>query len=330
MRARSMLFTLFGDYIRHYGGTVWVGSLIALMAQFGFTAPAVRAAVSRMTRQGWLRSMRAGRASYYALSPRGQARIEEAAERIFKLHPGRWDGLWRLLVVSSAAPDPARRAALRRELGWMGFAPISRGVYVSPNDLLDRCAALAERYGPAGQMETWTARHTGPRSDAALAARYWDLQAIDQAYAEFVRVWKPRLDERRKADASGRALDDAAASDELDSRASGPTGVSQNATPRDDHAGGDDATAFAEKTRLIHAFRKFLFTDPGLPQELLPARWNGLEAGAVFSGYYHLLAEGALRFFEQHYRPAPGHEADVAEGRRAARRDPFRPALPVG
>ncbi len=304
MRARSMLFTLFGDYIRHYGGTVWVGSLIALMAQLGFTASAVRAAVSRMTRQGWLLPMRAGRAGYYALTPRGQARIEEAAQRIFKLHPGQWDGLWRMLVVpahalgTGQAPDPARRAALRRELGWVGFAPISRGAYVSPNDLLDRCAALAERYGLAGQLEAFTAQHNGPSPDAALAARYWDLRAIDAAYAGFVEMWKPRLDERRRADASGAAL--------------------------------DDATAFAEKTRLIHAFRKFLFVDPGLPQELLPARWSGLEAGAVFSGYYHLLAEGALRFFEQHYRPAPGHEADVAEGRRAARRDPFRPTLPVG
>jgi phenylacetic acid degradation operon negative regulatory protein len=297
-----MLFTLFGDYIRHYGGTVWIGSLITLMAQLGFTSSAVRAAVSRTARQGWLLPMRAGRASYYALSARGQARVEEAAQRIFKLHPERWDGLWRVLIVPAPRahggrpPDPARRAALRRELAWMGFAPVSRGVYISPNDLLDRCAGLAERYDLAGQMETFTARHQGPSPDAALAARYWDLGAIDAAYARFVEEWRPRLEERRAA-AAGAAI--------------------------------DEAVAFAEKTRLIHAFRKFLFIDPGLPQDLLPPRWSGTEAGAVFSGYYHLLAEGALRFFERHYRPAPGHEADVPEGRRAARRDPFRPILPV-
>ncbi len=291
-----MLFTLFGDYVRHFGGTVWVGSLITLMAELGFTAPAVRAAVSRMARQGWLLPIRAGRASYYALSPRGQARIEEAAQRIFKLHPERWDRLWRLLVVlpwrAEAAHDPTRRAALRRELGWMGFAPISRGVYVSPNDLLDRCASMAERYGLAGQIETFTAQHHGASPDPGLASRYWDLDAIDAAYTRFVGEWKPRLEERRTQDASGIPL--------------------------------ADETAFAEKTRLVHAFRKFLFVDPGLPQDLLPERWSGLEAGAVFSGYYHLLTEGALRFFEHHYRPAPGREADVPEGRRAARRDPFR------
>ncbi len=298
MRARSMLFTLFGDYVRHYGGTIWVGSLITLMAQFGFTAPAVRAAVSRMARQGWLTPIRAGRASYYALSPRGQDRIEEAAHRIFKLHPERWDGLWRLLLVPGVTSDPARRADLRRELGWMGFAPVARGVYASPNDLLDRTAALAARYGLAGRFEAFTAQHNGPSADAALAARYWDLEAIDAAYARFVAEWKPRLGARRKTVAEGGTL--------------------------------PDATAFAEKTLMVHAFRKFLFVDPGLPQDLLPARWSGLEARAVFSGYYHLLAEAALRFFEAQYRPAPGREGDVPDGRRAARRDPFRPDLRAG
>jgi phenylacetic acid degradation operon negative regulatory protein len=293
VRARSTLFTLFGDYVRHYGGTIWVGSLITLMAELGFTAGAVRAAVSRMTRQGWLSAIRSGRASYYALTPRGQDRIEEAAQRIFKLHPEPWDGLWRFLVVPGGAPDRTRRIDLRRELGWMGYAPLSRGVYITPNDLVERTAALATRYGIAGTIETFEARHRGPGTDTALAARYWDLTSIDAAYAGFTAEWRPRLE-------AGRAV----------------------VLP--------DATAFAEKTRLVHTFRKFLFVDPGLPQDLLPERWSGLEARAVFSGYYHLLSEGALRFFEEHYRPAPGHEADVPEGRRAARRDPFRPSLSVG
>lgn len=298
MQARSMLVTLFGDYVRHYGGTIWVGSLITLMAELRFTASAVRAAVSRMARQGWLKPLRAGRASYYALMPRGQGRIEEAARRIFKLHPEAWDRLWRILAVPATGKDRRRRDQLRRELVWMGFAPLSRGVYLTPVDLLDRIEALADRYGLGGQCEMFTARHEGAQPDPELVARYWDLVAIDAAYAGFVKEWKPHLEDRRSAEARGEVV--------------------------------PDAVAFGEKTRLVHAFRKFLFIDPGLPQELLPARWSGAEARGVFSAYYHLLAEGALRFFELHYRPAPGHEGDLPEGRRAARRDPFRPPLPVG
>jgi len=295
VQARSLLFTLYGDYVRHYGSTIWVGSLIALLSELGFTPSAVRAAVSRMTRQAWLVSVRSGRASYYALSPRGQARIDEAAQRIFKLHPERWDGQWRILLVGGER-DAQQREALRRELAWMGFAGLARGVYLSPNDLLDRIASLADRYG-LSRFETFTARHEGPTPDAELAAGHWDLGAIDAAYEGFVAEWRPRLEARRAA------------------------------LSRDE--GLPDPACFVEKTRLVHAFRKFLFIDPGLPQELLPERWAGTEARAVFSAYYHLLTEGALRFFEQHYRPAPGHEGDLPRGRQAARRDPFRPPMPV-
>lgn len=296
-----MLFTLFGDYVRHFGGTIWVGSLIALMAELGFSASAVRAAVSRTMRQGWLTVIRAGRASYYALTPRGEARIEEAAQRIFKLRPERWDGLWRIVVLPAVA-DREGRAALRRELGWMGLAPLARGVYVTPNDVLDRLPALAERYAldAAGDGEMFAARLAGRDDAAAFAARHWDLPAIDAAYAAFVEAWRPRLAEWREAAA----------------RAGGPL----------DLPGG---TAFREKTRLVHEFRKFLFVDPGLPAEVLPERWSGAEARGLFSAAYHLLAEGALGFFEAHYRPAPGREADVPEGRRRARRDPFRSERPA-
>jgi phenylacetic acid degradation operon negative regulatory protein len=291
-----MLFTLFGDYIHHYGGTIWIGSLIALMGEMGFRGSAVRAAVSRMTRQGWLGALRAGRASYYALTPRGEARVEEAARRIFKLHPERWDGLWRIVVLPSAAAMRREdRAALRRELEWMGFAALARGVFVTPNELLGRVPALVERYRLPAPGEMFSARLADPDAAAAFAARHWDLPAIDAAYAAFVEEWRSRLNDWRAAAArTGGVLD----------------------LP--------DGAAFREKTRLVHEFRKFLFVDPGLPVDVLPDRWYGTEARGIFSAAYHLLAEAALRFFEAHYRPAPGRESDVPEGRREARRNPFR------
>ena len=47
IRPQSMLFTLYGDYIVHRGGEVWVGSLIQIAAQFGLSAQAVRSSLSR-------------------------------------------------------------------------------------------------------------------------------------------------------------------------------------------------------------------------------------------------------------------------------------------
>src|SRR5207237_8361257 len=108
-----------------------------------------------------------GRASYYALSGRGQERIDEAAQRIFKLHPERWDGRWRILVVGGER-DPKQRERLRRELAWMGFAAPSRGAYLSPNDLLRRIASLADRYELRDRFEPFTDEHDGPTPDTRL------------------------------------------------------------------------------------------------------------------------------------------------------------------
>lgn len=48
---------------------------------------------------------------------------------------------------------------------------------------------------------------------------------------------------------------------------------------------GPDATdemVFARRSILVHEWRKFLFTDPGLPASLLPAPWPGDEAARLF------------------------------------------------
>ena len=39
----------------------------------------------------------------------------------------------------------------------------------------------------------------------------------------------------------------------------------------------------ARQVELVHAWRRFPAIDPGLPRELLPARWSGLEAARLFA-----------------------------------------------
>lgn len=60
--------------------------------------------------------------------------------------------------------------------------------------------------------------------------------------------------------------------------------------------GHGDEAAFAARFRLVHAWRKFLFTDPGLPGELLPADWPGREAAALFAREASRLKPAADRF----------------------------------
>lgn len=59
-----------------------------------------------------------------------------------------------------------------------------------------------------------------------------------------------------------------------------------------------DEETFTVRSRLVHEWRKFLFRDPGLPRELLPASWPGDKAAAFFDEQAARLAAGAGRFVD--------------------------------
>jgi phenylacetic acid degradation operon negative regulatory protein len=267
MQARSLLFDLWGDYIQHVGGEVWTSTLARYLAEFGISEATLRQALSRMTRQGWLRSRRVSSRSCYSLTERGERRIVEASRRVYHPDNRPWDGQWRILVF--ALPDRLRseREDLRRELAWTGFAPLSPSTWISPNPLEDAIDALIQRYGIGDSATLFRSPHLGPTSPQELVRRCWDLEAIQASYDRFIAQWAPRMD---------RFL------------ATGPH---------------PDAHCFVEKITLVHEFRKFLFVDPGLPQELLPEGWRGLEARRLFERYYGLLDPGARRFMDAAFEP---------------------------
>jgi phenylacetic acid degradation operon negative regulatory protein len=94
-------------------------------------------------------------------------------------------------------------------------------------------------------------------NDSDLAARAWDLEALGADYASFVTEWLPRVS----------AVD-----------------------------GSEPAAAFAASQQLLHAWRKFLFRDPGLPPMLLPVDWPGAAAAAFFDEHTARLAPAAEAF----------------------------------
>jgi len=65
-------------------------------------------------------------------------------------------------------------------------------------------------------------------------------------------------------------------------------------TPR----GAGDEAVFAMRSELVHEWRKFLFVDPALPAELLPARWPGKEAAELFHAEADRLLPAAARFVD--------------------------------
>jgi phenylacetic acid degradation operon negative regulatory protein len=57
-------------------------------------------------------------------------------------------------------------------------------------------------------------------------------------------------------------------------------------------------SCFRMQTELVHAWRKFPFLDPYLPEELLPARWPGRRSYRLFQSRHRRWGERARAYFE--------------------------------
>lgn len=262
---QSMIFTIYGDYIRNYGNKIWIGSLIRLLKEFGHNEQGVRVAVSRMVKQGWIQSEKQGNKSYYFLTDRGVQRMDEAANRIYKMKPNEWDGKWRILMYTIPEDKRQLRDDLRKELLWSGFGSFSSGCWISPNDLEKQINRLIEKYDIKKYVDFFISEYKGPKENQSLVEKSWHLEEIENKYEEFIEKYSKQFI------------------------------VHQSIINRGEMS---DADCFVERTNLVHEYRKFLFIDPGLPKELLPSKWNGNHAALLFSQYYQVLAEPASRFFE--------------------------------
>ncbi|KQL46299.1 PaaX family transcrtiptional regulator [Brevibacillus choshinensis] len=273
MKPQSMLFTIYGEYVRHYGSEIWIGSLTKLMGEFGLSEPAVRAAISRMLRQGWLESRKVGNRSFYSVSERGKKRLEEAAARIYKVETGVWDGKWCMVSYNIPEERRALRDQLRKELGWMGFGMLTTSTWISPNNLSEPIKELTESQEITEYVEVFSADHVGWSDPKQLVQKCWNIDEINAKYREFIDTYRAEYEELEES-------------------------IRQNKEV-------PDSLCFVNKTKLVHQYRKFLFIDPDLPQELLPELWLGKEADQLFQNYYQLLNPGAVRFFETVYEAAP-------------------------
>ena len=174
--ARSALFDLYGDHLRSRGAEAPVAALVRLLASLGIAAPAVRTAISRMVRQGWLDPVRVPAGAGYALTTRAIRRLDEAAERIYRRGSATWDGGWHLVVVERVR-ERARRERVQASLRYLGYAQLDETTWLSPRASSELQALReAERI----RVEPFAARYDGdPRG---LLARAWDLDGLARAY----------------------------------------------------------------------------------------------------------------------------------------------------
>jgi phenylacetic acid degradation operon negative regulatory protein len=245
--------TVLGEFALPRGAAVWTAMLVDVLALLGIEEKSARQALSRTAGEGWLASQRHGRRVQWRLTPPGRRLLSAGASRIYSF--GCAERRWdqRWLVLLVTVPE-AKRDLRHRLRTRLAWAGFG-----SP------AAGVwvtpdASREAEARQILT----------DLGLAEQSMSfagtLGSIGCPAAVAAQAWE---------------LDAVAARyDAFIARFSGLR-----------PAAGDET--LVAQTLLVHEWRRFPFLDPGLPRELLPARWSGIAAARLFHGRHAEWGPGA-------------------------------------
>ena len=157
LRVWSLIVTIFGDLARPHDALISGALLSALTARMGIRPEAMRVALHRLRRDGWIESARKGRSSRHRLSPDARAETEAARRRIYG--PGMAaGGDWQLAFCESREiPD--------------GMIPLAPGLFLGPAGIAVPKGCLCFR-GPLERLPGWLRARLAP---AELAEGYRDL-----------------------------------------------------------------------------------------------------------------------------------------------------------
>ena len=261
LQPQDLALTIFGSHLRGDRELAWSGGMVDLLAEFGFSTEAARAALARLAARGLVARVKRGRQVFYALTPRAESLLEEGDRRIFTFGDGsvdseRWTVLWHSL------PEGRRteRARLGGRLRFLGFGSVQDATWVAPHAREAEVVALLEELGIADYAYVLVGRPTAALHVDAVIGQAWDLAGVTRGYDEFLAEF-----ERYRRGRARAALDDRA--------------------------------AFVVRTRATHAFRGFPFLDPELADELMPRPKLRPRVVATFHELYEALRAPAERHF---------------------------------
>ena len=269
-KTSTVIFTLFGGYINHRGGEVWVGSLIKLLKPFGLSENAIRLALSRMSKQELIHRSKIGRESYYSLTKKGNSWMLYGKHRTLERENKKWNKKWMLLTYN--IPEKLRhlRDNLRRELQAMGYGSLGSSLWISPYDLMEELNKISDKLKVAKYIETFEARYTGLHEDLKLTAKAWDIMELEKLYKKFLKKYSHLLSKLKEKVEKKHTI--------------------------------DSGECFARRFRVTAEFIDIALDDPMLPLELLPADWAGLEAREICFEYRKLLGQEAEKFVDMVFR----------------------------
>ncbi len=152
----SLVITVFGDSVMPRGGVVSAGALSSIFQRLSIRAEALRVALHRLAKDGWIVRERSGRNSHYALSENGRTKFLPASRRIYARAPS-LSGPWRLVAL---------RKPLRPETAMFeaGFLQLSPTLFLGPQQAGDPPAEADAAEGDLRLLPDWAREVLAPES----------------------------------------------------------------------------------------------------------------------------------------------------------------------
>jgi phenylacetic acid degradation operon negative regulatory protein len=259
---RHLIVTIYGLYAREEPNWLPIASVVRLMSELGVDGQAVRSSISRLKRRHTLHSLRIQGTAGYALSPSTLAVMRQGDARIFGKPPASLADGWVQVVFTVPEAERGKRHELRTRLAGLGFGPVAPGVWLAPGALAAEVSEVLAGQQLAGYVDIFHGQYLGYADLASRVRDWWDLEGLAARYAQFVSHYRP---------------------------------VSRRLARRAPEGGA----AFASYVRMLTAWRRLRYLDPGLPAEVLPARWEGVAATALFAELSAVLRAPAHRYAMQ-------------------------------
>lgn len=126
-RVWSIIVSLFGDMAQEEGAQISGGALTTIIEPMGIKPEAIRVAVHRLRKDGWISSDRVGRVSRHVLTGFGRSQSAAVTPRIYARSPLQIDR-WHLLV----AEDGPGTRVLEDVMLSHDYTPIGRTAALAP------------------------------------------------------------------------------------------------------------------------------------------------------------------------------------------------------
>ena len=194
-RPQALVFSFFGGVVIGRAlPPIPTSVFLRLLGGLGVAESAARATLSRMSANGLLDRVQAGRTACYQLTPAADALVRAARVRVSAAAPFEHpDGQWTMLSYSMPESRRDLRHRVRATLTWAGFGGLRDGLWIAPG-IVDVGTVLADAgLSEVAELAEWFAASPlpGVRPEDFIR-RAWPVDQIRERHERFIQAWRSR------------------------------------------------------------------------------------------------------------------------------------------